>query len=342
MVTAGEVMHSSLIERLAPVVLQRNVSSIGGPDFLRYIQAVHDAMASGTSLYGAKTNSNPAIAVRAVGLKLMYHQVPGLTGKVTDQAALSNLVQYAAQEQVVIIHLYRLNLLERYISLEAIKQTNLAYHLDSGLPSNFSFGGSGVDAKIELDVRAASQFVKAQIRSSSKLQQYLDEQCATNGLTCLTVAFEHLTGRKAETERYFAKLRQAVGISSVCGTKQKGPSAAHRSQQSIRMSWIPCANRVSNWAAIAENDFFDGSIWLKMCNNNNQIPSSWHTIWDDASQNDANMLHLQLAFLLKAELSALHRYKELGIVANTPRPRDRTIQKKIRRRQHRHRESRVV
>lgn len=342
MVTAGEVMHPSLIERLAPVVLKRNVSPIEESDFLPYIRAVHDAMASGISLHGAKTNSDPAVAVRAVGLKLMYYQVPGLTGKIRNHTALSNLVQYAARENVVIVHLYRLNLLERYISLEAIKQTNLTYH-DSGLPTNFSFG-SGVDAKIELDVRAASRFVKTQIRTSSKLQQYLDEQCATNGITCLTVAFEHLTGRTAETERYFARLRQAVGISSVCGTKQLGLSTAHRLQQSIRVSWTPCANRVSNWAAIAKNTFFRGSIWLKMCTNNNQIPSGWHTIWDDMSQNDANMLHLQLLFLLKVELSASYRYRERGTVANTPRPHALLIKKIIRRRRHRRpiEQSRVV
>lgn len=234
-ITKGEVLHKFYVSKFSPDLLQKNASVVRDKDeMIRYVRGLHEAMASNRSS-------------SAVGFKIMYHQLPKDGGR-------RALLEYASEDDVVIIHLYRLNVLERYISLEAIRQTNMSYH-SKGAPTHFSFGET---AKVSIDVASATRFVESQVKKVSGVQKFLDEQCAELGVTCKSFALEHLF----ENDASFAGLRNDLGLANC----RLNVTASALLMKKLEREWRPCSERVSNWRDVLRNEFFQNSaVFLKMC-----------------------------------------------------------------------------
>ena len=75
--------------------------------------------------------------VRGAGFKVLYPQLPKRGFGVDSQSALKGFLKYAAASRVTLVHLVRLSQLERFMSLESIRQGQIQYH-DGDLPSSHS------------------------------------------------------------------------------------------------------------------------------------------------------------------------------------------------------------
>lgn len=222
----------------------------------------------------------------------MYSHLPqqGPGAPVGEKGMMRNvtikgLLKYAALSKVVVIHLHRLNHLERHISLELIRTSNLSYHDEVGAPTHYSFG-DGQHRKITIDLRSALFFVRAQLRQNQHLQHFLDKYCTKFGVTCHTVAYEHLLSDAAPG--YFAALRAAVGVD------QCRPRPASYARTDEKGTWVPCAERVLNWSELVDSREFRMSLWLAMCQNGNRIPKWFLDLVDRQvdAHDDAPLLRL--------------------------------------------------
>ena len=75
--------------------------------------------------------------VRGAGFKVLYPQLPKRGFGVDSQSALKGFLKYAAASRVTLVHLVRLSQLERFLSLESIRQGQIQYH-DGDMPSSHS------------------------------------------------------------------------------------------------------------------------------------------------------------------------------------------------------------
>lgn len=280
-VTSGEIMHPRTLRELSPTILGKRVETCKHAEYLRYMRGVYDTLARGKGWWGEAETSEPQGTVRAVGFKLMYAQLPqmGPGAPVSDQGMMRNvtlkgLLKWAAEANVVVIHLLRLNHLERHISLQSIRTANLSYHV-KGAPTLYSFGKAV--SMVQLDVNEAFQFARSQLKQNRNLQHFLDSYCLKFGVSCRTVAFEHLIG----DDTYFAELRKALGI----------VHCKSASLSSETPSWVPCSDRVRNWHEFEASTQFSHSVWLDMCRNGDRIPA-WLEAMAPPQGDDARLLRL--------------------------------------------------
>ncbi|KAJ1451496.1 hypothetical protein M885DRAFT_529521 [Pelagophyceae sp. CCMP2097] len=296
MVTDGEVLHPAAMKKRSPSLLGKVVTDPSFADYIKYVKGTFERLKRGLGWRGevaAEVWSDGEAAVfeefspvRAVGFKLMYSQLPsnGPGAPVADSGMMRNVtlkafLKYCAVSDIAIIHLHRLNHLERFISLSTIKgnDTNATYHDAGGLPTATSRRSNGATPKLRLDANAAELFVRVQLRQNRHLQHFLDVYCQKFNATCHTVAYEHLVGPTAED--YFAAVRRKIGVEA-CTEKASanGPS-----------QWLPCAERVENWDQVSRYKGLAGSVCVEMCSNGNIIPqwSSDVAATEDAKKTDA-------------------------------------------------------
>eukprot|EP00635_Sarcinochrysidales_sp_CCMP3193_P000590 CAMPEP_0118890888 /NCGR_PEP_ID=MMETSP1166-20130328/1142_1 /TAXON_ID=1104430 /ORGANISM="Chrysoreinhardia sp, Strain CCMP3193" /LENGTH=554 /DNA_ID=CAMNT_0006829519 /DNA_START=217 /DNA_END=1881 /DNA_ORIENTATION=- len=152
-VTSGEIMHPAVLAKWSERVLGKRVrGTVKHAEYLRYLHGFYELLGRGEGWRGefeehsSLEDSSVLPDVRAVGFKLMYTQLPRLgpgapvgAGGMMRNVTLKGFLKYAAANNVVVIHLTRLNHLERLISLEAIRRSNLSYHVTgSGAPTRYS------------------------------------------------------------------------------------------------------------------------------------------------------------------------------------------------------------
>ena len=296
-VTSGEIMHPAVVSKWSERVLGKRVEkSFEHADYLKYIGSVYESLASGEGWRGEfeehSTTEDAKILprVRAVGFKLMYAQLPrtGPGAPVADAGAmrdvtLKGFLKYAATHGVVIIHLTRLNHLERLISLEAIRNSNLTYHI-KGQPTRYSHRDNNFKERrlsgIFLNVTKAHAFVRSQLKQNQDLQFFLDRYCEKFGASCETVAYEHLIGKNSTF--YFDALRRAVGLDN-CEISLK---------KDQKTTWVPCAQRIANFDELAKSHQFNRSAWLHMCQHENTIPQWLED--KNTAKDDAGLLRIHI------------------------------------------------
>lgn len=326
MMTWGEVMHPNMIRRLSPALLGKVLDEPPKhADYLRYVRGVYNSLAlgEGKSLLSQESTFVEGADLQAVGFKLMYTQLPqsGPGAPVGDRGMMRNvtlkgLLKYAALSKVVVIHLHRLNHLERLISLESIKASNLTYH-DNGAPTRYSFGGAPPKKqKVTLNITSALMFARVQLRQNRHLQQFLDTYCTKFGAECHTVAYENLLSENL-APKYFAALRAAVGLKKCQPAKPKVDRGA----------WVPCAERVQNWDEVESSRHLRSSLWLHMCKNENKIPKWLMDMTPESSSSrdgellpDANLLRLDPAAFERGAMMANDKRRRPPQTPTAPPP----------------------
>ena len=184
--------------------------------------------------------------VRGAGFKVLYPQLPKRGFGVDSQSALKGFLKYAAASRVTLVHLVRLSQLERFMSLESIRQGQIQYH-DGDMPSSHS---RSRPTPLYIDPSKAYAWATKQAEQNEHLQLFFDRYCEKFGGTCLTVTYERLSSKNAVWA--FAELRLAIFGESVACAPGAAPPA-----------WVPCSERVSNWPEVAKR--FNGTLWLDLC-----------------------------------------------------------------------------
>jgi len=298
-VTAGEVLHPETLAEAAPRILGRAAEApLRFVDYVRYVRGTFDELGAGRGWRGelAAAVGEPNLAaslrsfspVRAVGFKLMYAQLPlhGPGAPVAESGMLRNVtlkgfLKYAAQSKIAVVHLVRLNHLERFISLAAIDADPAAsYHAPDGAPTALSRSGAPA-SRVTVDVARALLFARAQARQNRHLQHFLDASCGKFGATCVTVAHEHLVGDGAPA--YFRAVRNAIGLGRCArfDVDAAAPRGAGDDDDVATLGhggvddaseWVPCAARVANWGEVAASREFNGTLWRDLCEGRNAVP----------------------------------------------------------------------
>mmetsp|Transcript_23470 Transcript_23470/g.61280 ORF Transcript_23470/g.61280 Transcript_23470/m.61280 type:complete len:376 (+) Transcript_23470:123-1250(+) len=243
-VTTGEALHPLTVERLAPQLLGNDASApLPLPDYTAYVRGVFEKLEQGGWNESSQQYVSP---VRGAGFKVLYPQLPKRGFGVDSQSALKGFLKYAAASRVTLVHLVRLSQLERFMSLESIRQGQIQYH-DGDLPSSHS---RSRPTPLYIDPSKAYAWATKQAEQNEHLQLFFDRYCEKFGGTCLTVTYERLSSKNAIWA--FAELRLAIfGESVACAPGASPPE------------WVPCSERVSNWPEVARR--FNGTLWLDLC-----------------------------------------------------------------------------
>lgn len=247
-VTAGEALHPDGVAKFRARTGSRTDPRDGLGSYLRYLKEAFDELGAGAGWRGdagRATTAGDGGPVRAVGFKIMYHQLPpagpgapavapgarGLLGNVSAAAVLD----FCARNGVVVVHLERANQLERYISIRTIEDHGLGYHFLDGAPTAFSgreFRDSDPAARppvrVRLDPAAAFFFAKTQLRQAKGVRDYLVGRRAPH------VALEY--ERCVVDDAPFRSLRASLGLGSA-------PIAV------VPRHVVACRARVANWHA---------------------------------------------------------------------------------------------
>ncbi|KAH8047457.1 hypothetical protein JL722_13086 [Aureococcus anophagefferens] len=281
------VKYSRLFAQ-CPGVVTAGEAPLRFVDYVRYVRGTFDELGAGRGWRGelAAAVGEPNLAaslrsfspVRAVGFKLMYAQLPlhGPGAPVAESGMLRNVtlkgfLKYAAQSKIAVVHLVRLNHLERFISLAAIDADPAAsYHAPDGAPTALSRSGAPA-SRVTVDVAKALLFARAQARQNRHLQHFLDASCGKFGATCVTVAHEHLVGDGAPA--YFRAVRNAIGLGRCARRRRRGARGAGDDDVATlghggvddASEWVPCAARVANWGEVAASREFNGTLWRDLC-----------------------------------------------------------------------------
>ena len=249
-VSTGEALHPRTIERLSPQLLGHAAAApLPLQDYTQYVRGVFQHLEKG----GWNESTRPLERVACAGFKVLYSQLPKRGFGVESQSALKGFLKYTTSSAITVVHLVRLSQLERFISLEVIRQGLAGYHAQNGLPTATSRMANPL---VEIDPGRALAFAQKQAAQNERVQLFLDRYCSKFGGNCLTMTHERLI---SDGIWAFAELRLAIfGGATAC---PPGPPPA---------PWVPCNKRVANWAAVAQR--FNGTLWLDLCEKNT-IPS---------------------------------------------------------------------
>ena len=159
------------MERLATQLLGNDASApLPLPDYTAYVRGVFEKLEAG----GWNESSQPHVSpVRGAGFKVLYPQLPKRGFGVDSQSALKGFLKYAAASRVTLVHLVRLSQLERFMSLESIRQGQLQYH-DGDLPSSHS---RSRPTPLYIDPSKAYAWATKQAEQNEHLQLFFDRYC---------------------------------------------------------------------------------------------------------------------------------------------------------------------
>ena len=267
--TLGEVMHPEIVERKGMAILGKNVSKLGTSDYVRYLQGIFDELERGDGWSGAEGKTvKSAKNVRAVGFKLMYHQLPeaqenailpgasSMLGHLTLEALLRSPLKNA-----LFVHLVRVNHLERFITVTAITTFNLPYHNHDGEPTSYSFS-SRSNTRLLVDPTEAFNFAYAQAKQNDDVENYLKSACQEQGADCTTIYYENLI--RGGNSSDFRELRRKLQLDDY-SSQQETPHAKKKMM-------IPCAKRLFNWRDLEQHPLLGQTVWVAMCLNGDVIP----------------------------------------------------------------------
>ncbi|KAH8074331.1 hypothetical protein JL721_1886 [Aureococcus anophagefferens] len=177
----------------------------------------------------------------------MYAQLPlhGPGAPVAESGMLRNVTlkgffKYAAQSKIAVVHLVRLNHLERFISLAAI-DADPAARGRTGTSSTFWTRPAASSA------RPASPWPTS--TSSATARRPTSGPCATPSAS-----------GAARASIDAAAPRRGGGDVATLG--HGGVDASE---------WVPCAARVANWGEVAASREFNGTLWRDLCEGRNAV-----------------------------------------------------------------------
>ena len=260
-VTRGEELHPDVVAKRTTKDLSLDIV-----EYLKYVRNVYAEL---------ECQQNKT---RAVGFKLMYHQLPrsGVHGQpvipgarsMLGKLTLESLLRYAGQQRVLHIHLIRINHLERFISMTAITTFGLRYHQKGGAPTSYSrhrhHQSDNNDTVIMVPKAEAFTFAWSQAKQNHDVVVYIKNTCAEFYTDCMTLYYEHLLG--PDGDKLFAALRKRLNLPGPRPRRRRKPR-----KDPGDAAFIPCADRVSNWADIESDPLLGRTVWVAMCLSGNAI-----------------------------------------------------------------------
>ena len=285
-VTAGEALHPDGVAKFRARTGSRTDPRDGLGSYLRYLKEAFDELGAGAGWRGdagRATAAGDGGPVRAVGFKIMYHQLPptspedpaiapgarGLLGNVSAAAVLD----FCERNDILVVHLERVNQLERYISIRTIEDHGLGYHSLDGAPtecvagrpsepsekkkpnSQFLSRFSGRESRasdpdkappvrVRLDPAAAFFFAKTQLKQAGAVARYVERSSVKSAY----LEYERCVAGDAD----FAKVRALLGLGGI---------AVETTERHV----VACRARVANWHEIATSSLLERTVWVRLC-----------------------------------------------------------------------------
>ena len=277
-VTAGEALHPESVQRYRSRTGRNADPDASLAGYLAYVADVFEELGAGRGFRGdagATTSRAEAAAappVRAVGFKIMYHQLPRARGGAPRAApgrgllgnvSAAGLLDWCAANGVVVVHLARVNQLERYISLRSIEEHGLDYHAADGAPTAYSTAAARPGdptreppKRVRLDPALAFAFAKTQQTQNDAVRRLVSRACAARPAgSCAFVDYE----AALRSDAPFRALRVSLGLGDA-----DVPVAARRV--------VACRARVSNWHEVSTSIQLERTVWVRLCANRNVLP----------------------------------------------------------------------